>query len=241
MVAAKMQMSVNLLYAIRHSVSGRKLAFVESLGLFLSQRAEQGKGLLTEGVARGILSVATGIVYSVEELSEEIRVSADLIESCVLMSKIKGSAMVEEKIENLRRSYAFERFCRIVHIDKDIFISILRITLQVVEPKESTNLFKILKWTDLFEKNIVETLIALSRCTLTDLNKAVTEQDSIVDMVEHTLKFLTRQLQMNENLSLYAVRLAQGDFWILWHRPFPLISSILSQQLYMGPIGFIIG
>ena len=85
---------------------------VESLSIWLRQRGEQGKLLISEGMARGILSLCSGEVYSVEELAEEIRVNADLVETCVLLSKLKGNLHVEHKLEALRRSIAVERFCR---------------------------------------------------------------------------------------------------------------------------------
>ena len=64
---------------------------VDSLGALLRQRGEEGKEVVSEGIARGILSISSGYLYSVEELAEEINISSDLIESSVLMAKIKGN------------------------------------------------------------------------------------------------------------------------------------------------------
>ena len=89
-----------------------------------------GSQLIPPSIISGLLSLISGKIYSTEDLAERLNVSSELLEVCIHIAGIaKGGSKVGKKIEHLGASNSFIRLCKVLKINKTIFINLLRLTL----------------------------------------------------------------------------------------------------------------
>ena len=171
----------------------------------------------------GILSVASGKIYSTEDLAEKLNVSPDLLDVCILLSSIaKGGNKVGKQILSLSSSNAFARFCKILKLNKDAFSNLLRLSFNEVGAREISEVFGALRLYEHCEEKYLKAIMAISRGT---------NNYDLFDTVEPELAFKVREEHVKElqknlaplcnpfgvplDLAVVNTRLRQGDFLII--------------------------
>ena len=217
----------------------------------LSQKAQElGIPLIPPQYIPGILSVASGKIYSTEDLAEKLNVSPDLLDVCILLSSIaKGGNKVGKQILALSSSNAFARFCKILKLNKDAFSNLLRLSFNEVGAREISEVFGALRLYEHCEEKYLKAIMAISRGS---------NNYDLFDTVEPEVAFKVREEHVKEleknlaplctpfgvplDLAVVNTRLRQGDFLIIDNYSdylTPLLPNETCRDLAMALCGIL--
>ncbi len=108
--------------------------------------------------------MASGKIYSTEDLAEKLNVSPDLLDVCIALASIaRGGEKIGKQILSLSYSNAFSRFCKQLKINKDAFLNILRLSFNEVAAHEISEVFGALRIKDYCEEQYLKAIMAISR------------------------------------------------------------------------------
>jgi hypothetical protein len=96
-------------------------------------------------LVKGILSIASGKNYSIEDIAEQINVDTDLMEICLLLASFsKKEENIEATLAQLKSLSSFTRFASRLKMDSELLLNLLEMSFNRIKfedlPQIITNL-----------------------------------------------------------------------------------------------------
>jgi hypothetical protein len=96
-------------------------------------------------LVKGLLSIASGKKFSLEDISEQLRIDEDLIEMCLILSSFTKHLYIEGQVKEMRKAPAFNRFSKRIKIFPDLLHSLITLSYNLVDYSDLIPTFDVLK------------------------------------------------------------------------------------------------